>query len=448
MIRLFWSFLIIAIPALLHAEDRLVTRSNHRPLLRDFIGINGHFHFKPELYRPAVRLVRNYHNMAWDVARPGDPPTFPRCVNGVNWQDVYTPWVTAGFEISACAQFQEFGASNHDYRSLWEGNETWARRYGSEMARSLGPQNGLGLITSIEIGNEPGFKFDNTLYRRIFSEMASGIRETDPAIKIVTCAVHTDPADEWHKNLEETFGDPAMRPHYDVINVHTYAELPENVRRHPWDRTFPEDPRSPFLRSVDEIIAWRDLHAPEKEVWVTEFGWDACTEDVMSKRTGWFEKLNWQGVTDLEQAQYLVRALLLLSSRAVERAYIFFYNDENKPSVHAASGLTRNFEPKPSLWAVSQLQHELGEYRFDRIVQEENGIHIYAFISNTGVERWALWSSGPEPVTVDIAALRPDITDAQLIPMATEASPPKAVTAPARITLDGSVFYVNFSPRQ
>jgi len=444
MFRIILGVLLFVLPIFLHADDRSTTRSNQHPLMRDFIGINGHFHFKPDLYRPAARLVRNYHNMAWDVSRPGDPTTFPRCVNGVNWETVYTPWVKSGFEISLCSQFLGFGPSNQDYLTLWAGNETWARHYGSEMARSLGPQNGLGLITSIEIGNEPGRKFDDPLYRRIFTEMASGIRETDPAIKIVTCAVHTKPAGEWHKNIEETFGDPAMRPLYDVINVHTYAELPENVRRHPWDRTYPEDPRSPFLRSVDEVIAWRDHHAPEKDVWVTEFGWDSCTDDVMSKRKGWFDKLNWKGVTDVEQAQYLVRALLLLSSRKVDRAYIFYYNDDNEPSVHAASGLTRKFEPKPSLWAVSQLQHELGDYRFNRIVKEDNGIHIYSFVSNAGDERWAMWNSGPESASVNLESLRPGTGNMLVIPMAMESSAPKATTAPTHATLDGSVTYVHF----
>ena len=61
-----------------------------KPLMKDFIGINGHFTFKPELYRQVCRLVRNYHNLDWDVKKPGDKPTFPICVNKVNWKnDVY-----------------------------------------------------------------------------------------------------------------------------------------------------------------------------------------------------------------------------------------------------------------------------------------------------------------------------------------------------------------------
>jgi len=41
-----------------------------RPLFREFMGLNGHFTFKPGLYRQVGRLVRNYHNLNWDVERP------------------------------------------------------------------------------------------------------------------------------------------------------------------------------------------------------------------------------------------------------------------------------------------------------------------------------------------------------------------------------------------
>ena len=81
-----------------------------KPLMKDFIGLNGHFHFKPELYRPVTRLVRNYHNINWDVAKPGDPITFPICANKVNWDThVYGKWAKHDFEIDICAQFGGFG---------------------------------------------------------------------------------------------------------------------------------------------------------------------------------------------------------------------------------------------------------------------------------------------------------------------------------------------------
>src|SRR5678816_1329715 len=77
-----------------------------KPLFKDFVGVNGHFTFKPELYRQTCRLARNYHELGWDVKQPGDPITIPVCVNKVNWKnDVYGRWKKAGCETDLCIQF-------------------------------------------------------------------------------------------------------------------------------------------------------------------------------------------------------------------------------------------------------------------------------------------------------------------------------------------------------
>jgi len=367
-----------------------------RPLLRDFIGLNGHFHFKPELYSQVCRLARNYHNMTWDVNQPGDNPTFPVCVNQVNWKDhVYGHWTRAGFEVDICAQFGGFGPENTGYRGLWEGKEQWAYTYGYEMARYFGPSGKERLCTSIEIGNEPGNEFDDPLFRGIFRNMAKGIRAGDPRIKILTPAVQAAPADKYSKSLQETFASPDMKALYDVINLHVYAFKPRQEGQSPWGRSHPEDPAIDYLKTVDAAIAWRDREAADKEVWITEFGWDACTDAAMKDRTGWFLKLNWTPATDLQQAQYLVRSLICFSKRDIGRAYIYFYDDGDKASVHASSGLTRNFQPKMSFWAVKHLYETLGDYRFNRVIREvQDGLYVYEFVHgrSANIVTWVVWS--------------------------------------------------------
>jgi hypothetical protein len=365
------------------------------PLLKDFMGLNGHFTFRPALYRPTCRLVRNYHNMDWDVAKPGDKPTFPMCVNRVDWKLLYGAWRKEGFEVDVCAQFGGFGGGNPNYRKLWEGNEAWARTYGLEMARCLGPSGAEKLCTSIEIGNEPGRKFDDALYQKVFRAMAEGIREGDPKVKIVTCTAQAREADDYAKSLDETFAAPDLVKLFDVINVHTYAMKAKAPGQSPWDRSYPEDPAIDYLSVVDEVRDWRDRKAPGKAIWITEFGWDACTEAVMAKRTGWFKKLNWTGVTDLQQAQYLVRSFFLFAERPVDRAYLYYYDDNDEPAFHAAAGLTRKFQPKPSYWAVRHLQATLGEYRFGRVVRRDAGdVCVYEFANGAdpALKAWAAWS--------------------------------------------------------
>jgi len=49
-------------------------------------------------------------------------------------------------------------------------------------------------------------------------------------------------------------------------------------------------------------------------------------------------------------AQWLVRSLLVFSAMPVERAYLYFFNDEDQPRFHASAGITRHYQPKlPSM---------------------------------------------------------------------------------------------------
>jgi hypothetical protein len=223
----------------------------------------------------------------------------------------------------------------------------------------------------------------------------------DPKLKVVTCAADAGKSGKYHKGLECVKGLEAL---YDVINVHTYAE----AEGYPtWRRTFPEDPKVPYLKRIKDAAAWRDAHAPGKEVWVTEFGWDASTKPA--PKTGTFSK--WVGSTEAQQAQFLVRSTLVFAALPVDRAYVFFFNDRDEPQLHGSSGLTRDYEPKPAFHALAHLQAALGAYRFARVVQEKAGeLYVYEFAHGADPKRrvWAAWSptgSGREAeATLPVAA--------------------------------------------
>src|SRR5271165_6489949 len=72
---------------------------NPRPLLRDFVGINGHtVQFKPGLYQPVCRLARDYHPVEWDLdGNTAELPPFPLAKNGVDWNQVYGSWRNEGW---------------------------------------------------------------------------------------------------------------------------------------------------------------------------------------------------------------------------------------------------------------------------------------------------------------------------------------------------------------
>lgn len=350
-----------------------------RPLFRDFMGLCGHtINFKPTLYRPTGRLVRDYHSLSWDV---GDDtsfsPPFPFARNRVDWSKVYGSWKAEGYETNVSIQF------NQTPPDKWKDLPRDAYAYGLAFAKAFGPGS-TDLVQSAEVGNEPGL-YDDPTYRTLFENMARGLREGDPKLMILPANMTVEPSGRYTKNVECVRG---LEHLYDALRTQTYAQ----VEGWPtWRRSYPEDPnpKNRYLVNVRDLMAWRDKHAPGKPVWVTEFGWDCSTKPA--PKEGNFKK--WVGSTDTEQARYLVRSFFLFAGMGVERAYIFFFNDKDEPSVHAAAGLTRNYEPKPGFHAVAHLYATLGDYRFGRVVTATPDVYVYEFQHGTDASKkvWTAW---------------------------------------------------------
>ena len=351
-----------------------------KPLFRDYMGLNVHtVQFKPELYRPVTRLVRDYHGFQWDVGGDSDYyPRFPMARNRVDWEALYGGWKAAGYSVDVCLMFDD------TLPPAWKDLPRDAWGYGFQFARFFGPSGGQKLAEAIEVGNEPG-KYDDASYRALFENAARGLRRGDPKLLIATCAMYARPSGPYHKDLATVKG---LEDLYDVINVHSYPELEGYPT---WRRSFPEDPRLDFLTKIREVLAWRDENAPGKQVWLTEFGYDATTRP---RATSGDFKL-WEGVSDEQQAQYLVRAFLTLAELDLDRAYIYFFNDSDEAQVHGSSGLTRNFRPKPSFHAVAHLFAALGDYRFGRVVTRKAGeLVVLEFRHGKDPDRsvWVAWS--------------------------------------------------------
>ena len=346
-----------------------------KPLIKDLMGLCVHtVQFKPDLYKPICLHVRDYHGLNWDL---GDDtsfwPVFPLARNQVNWETLYGGWTAKGFVINASIMF-----GDHPFEQ-WKDPARDAQTYGFAFARFFGPSH-KNLVKAIEIGNEPG-KYSDAEYRTIFEHMARGIRQGDPNMTIVTCATDPVKSERYAKGLTCVQG---LEDLYDVINIHSYAQ----VEGWPtWKRSFPEDPQLDYLNKIRKTIQWRNTHAPGKAIWLTEFGWDSTTKPAPA--TGDFK--DWIGNTDLQQAQYLVRSWLLFSAMDIERAYMFWFNDTDKPQVHGSSGLTRDYHPKPSFHAVSHLYATLGDFHFSRQTTLDTAL-VYEFSRDDSTQRiLAIW---------------------------------------------------------
>lgn len=335
-----------------------------RPLFRDFVGLCGHtVAFKPELYAPVTRWVRDYHPVKWDLADDTSKlPDWPFAKNRVSWEQVYGSWHKAGLHTSACLQFD-------DMQKDWKDVAKDARAYAKEFAQNFGPGGKWPFVECVELGNEPGL-YDDTPYRTIFEAMARGIREGNPRMKIATCNIEAGKSDRYWKGTDCLKGFEDL---YDVIRIHRYAIAEQWPV---WRRTYPENPKVPFLSSIQHLLDWRDKNAPGKPVWVSEFGWDASTKTPDPKG----EWAKWVDSTDDEQARWLVRSFLLFARMGVEKSFVYFFNDKDEAKLHAASGITRNYEPKPAYHAIAWMLRSLAEYRFSKVIREslEDG-YVFEF---------------------------------------------------------------------
>ena len=396
------------------------TPAKGKPLLRDFVGLNVHtVQFKPELYRPVCRRLRDYHSFEWDVGKETDFPTrFPLARNGVDWNELYGGWQKAGYTVDASIMF------SHTPPDSWKNLPQDAETYGRAFAGYFGPSGAHPCVESVEIGNEPGHYSDEQ-YRTLFESMAKGLRAGDPKLRIVTCSATPGKSGKYEKSLTCVQG---LEPLYDVINVHTYAFAEQYPT---WRRSYPEDPSLQYLKQVRDTLAWRDAHAWGKKVWVTEFGWDASTKPAPA--TGTFSK--WVGVTDTQQAQYLVRSFLIFSALDLERAYVYFFNDNDEPQLHGSSGLTRNYTPKPAFHAVAYLHQALGEYRFSRVIAQDAGeryVYEYRHAKKPGQRVWAVWSPTGSGREVELLLPNPKGTLQQAERMPLKAGDPEKVTCEIR----------------
>lgn len=379
-----------------------------RPTMAEFMGVNGHtVQFKPELYKEVCRKVRDYHPIEWDLGKDSDfKTTFPEARNRVNWDQVYGSWQKQGFETNVSIMESGFKVDQ------WKDIARDAHVYGVAFAKAFGPTSGSKVVTSAEVFNEPG-KYPDDKYRELFEAMAKGLREGDPKLKIATCNIVVGKSGGYEKSVDCVKG---LEPLYDILNIHTYS-LAEMWPK--WTRSYPEDDKVAYLKPVENLIAWRDQNAKGKQIWVTEFGWDASTKP--NKTTG--DEAKWTGnVSDKKQAQYIVRSFLLFSAMAVDRAYMYFFDDKDEPSFHAASGLTRNFQPKPSFHAQAHLYRTLGDYRFSKAVLKKAGeVYAYEYVHATDAKKKYLvvWSptGSDRETTVELPIQAAKVGTIELMPL-------------------------------
>jgi len=392
----------------------------------EFVGINihqgsihqdGKQNIAPGLYDPVQNLVRNYHSMSWDVDLPTDTTNFPYDKwHWVNWSTDYNLWVNTGTQVNACIT-----VSNFPNAMQWGADPgATAFVYGAAFAQAFGPTVGSGVVTSVQIGNEPGNQsgMSDALYKQVFQGMAEGIRSVDPALIIVTCNTQDAPSGDYHKSIS-LFSD--ITHLVDAYAVHSYPFL----RHWPtYEKSYPEDTRMEYVTKVAQMRAWVQSHDPTAQSWITEFGYDASSKPQPG---------DFMDVTDTQQAQWLVRSYFAWLDVGLDRAYMYWYNDNDSYSLHACSGLTRNWNPKPSYYAQGHMLGTLEDYQFIGAIQKDAGnLYVFEFVHKNDATDviWVFWSptGSDRTATITLDNLPGVPMEAERMPLASGPAPTVSFT--------------------
>ena len=331
-----------------------------------------------------TNLVRSYHRIDWDIAKPGDTPefilretsTYSIKNKWLNWKEEYGIWKTNGLQIDACVLF------NNEYfpESGWNNAYYQARQYGEEFAGFFMDKE---LVSLVEVGNEP-WDYSSSLYAEILKGMTTGIKNTSKKFKVIPCGLQA-----YDKYLDlNNYISNYILPNNDIdgLNTHIYSyifnEKGERVAINP------EDPRSETW-SVNNLKKWATANNYLSDIYVTEFGFDSDG--------GGDDCIHSNCVSEYEQAIYGLRQALIFYRLGVKQFYWYYYANVDWNSIlHNRSGLVSNytsgFQEKLSFKVFENVFNVLKDMKLSAIVLENEEVYCYSYINeNTNEEVMIAW---------------------------------------------------------
>lgn len=228
-----------------------------------------------------------------------------------------------------------------------------------------------------------------------------GIKTSDETMKVVLAGSSTIDT-SWLSEIFQwcKYNRSGSIP-FDVINLHHYTNAGNSPVSAFVNLTGPGVcPEADLFRErVAGAVRWRNSHAPGKELWITEFGWD--TDQGSPQRC---EPLPDMGAEDV-QAQWIMRGYLEAIAAGADAVYL--YSLANEPSnlgLFAASGVTLSegtgYVKKKSYAAVERLVAHLNGYIYAGDYSTED-VRKYRFMNlMTGDMKFAVWSPTMSGITV------------------------------------------------
>ena len=317
-----------------------------------------------------------------------------------------------------------------------------------------GKKVGLGYIEYIELGNEPNLDWEHEDDHHTAAQLAAlcsacydghegtmgagyGAKYADPNIKVVMGGLAGDPLEYIRAmHLWAQFNRQDGEVPMDVINVHAYCEKRVKIdNRYYTVGVSPEE--YGLAESLQDIVEWRNVYYPDREIWLSEFGWDTS-----GLRSSSVAVLAYGDYTTRQlQAMWLVRGFLLLSASGIDKAQMFMCDGENDNDGYrfATCGLIDgNGARKESWYHMRTLLTTMRDHAFvEEIDTGREDLMIYHYKNAEGKSAYAVWCPTSNSTRIENYTFKINGTAADLVEFADKQE--YGVTTPLTVAADGTV---------
>lgn len=360
------------------SRSHRATAAGARVPLRDMIGVNAVVNNNPSDVARVAGWIRDYHKWYWYEATPG---VYTWGTGSQGLDRFYGTLSSLGVKVMPDVELAPDWASS-DGQPTGIPDAAAHARYLGRLVDHFGDT-----IAAVENYNEPSQTWESTRFpASVFGAMTAGdydaVKAANPGIPLVLAGM---------AGPDTSYLDAANRASagkFDVVNFHWYAEGDSTDGG--------KNPESgELISSIDQMAEWRDVNAPGKPIWITEFGWDTFMQPDGRKSRVF--------APEASAANYLLRAIFMMQARGVEKGFVFTYRDPAVGSadlqgMYSSAGLvTNNAEmdgrKKPGWYYLATVKNVLGDYIFDRIVADGPNVYHYEyFVPGTEKRAAVLWA--------------------------------------------------------
>lgn len=238
----------------------------------------------------------------------------------------------------------------------------------------------------------------------------TGVKNADPKTKVVMSGItglyldYVKGIHSWAKMHRKDGAFPA-----DVLNFHHYSNNFGGQAGGPTKDSKGVSPEEDNLYGrLKELVSYRNLYLPGKEIWVSEFGYDVHQKSP--QRVPLIGKFDAEEV----QGQWLVRSFLAIAAAGIDKAQLFTLTDHyhgDPAQRFSTCGLLElakeqnpntpfpEFRARKAYYYLYAMKTALRDFRFSKILKTTDPkISAYEFVHSTitGKKAYALWANTTE----------------------------------------------------